>query len=226
MIDPRAVEDAVRIGDAEGVRYLLDGATEKERRACARELAQFLAEPGSGTSSDIAVLAANAGLATGVAKASRALENSLNMANALPDGMYDLIAGVLADRNPPWLASLIDRGLSPRAWWGGHAWQLARRLVRDGVIGRPAVDEYTLLMISSVHSLSPPIVFRSPLDMLLADPGLLEDEIWRVFEVPNAGRLMERPKGRWSEAFRELAARGLLDRGKLIDACLDAFIRD
>jgi hypothetical protein len=225
MIDPRAVEDAVWNGDAEGVRHLLYCATEKERRACARELAAFLAEPGGRTSSDIAVLAANVGLATGVAGASRALD-SLTRADELPAGTYDLIAGVLADRSPSWLASLIDRGLSARAGWGSHAWQLARRLVRQGVIGRPAVDEYTRAMISSVHSLSPPYVFRSPLGMLLGDPGLLEDEIWRVFEVPDAGRWMEQPRGSWSKAFCELAARGLLDRGRLLDACLDAFVRD
>jgi hypothetical protein len=221
MTDPRATKDAVTSGDAARVRDLLRGATEKERKDCARELAQFLAEPGNGTmASHIAFITADVGLANGMAKTFRALD-ALNIADERSGDLYDLIAGVLADRHPAWLATLIDRLLAGRAWARSHGWQLARRLVRDGVIGRPTVDEYTLEMLRSIWR------FRTPLEMLLADPGLLDDEIWRVFEVQFAARFLALPpEGKWSDAFCELAARGLLDRGRLLDACLDAFTRD
>jgi hypothetical protein len=221
MTGPRAIEDAVKNGDAARVRDLLRGATEKERKECARELAQFLAEPGNGTmASHIAFITADVGLANGMTKTARALD-ALNIADERSGHLYDLIAGVLADRNPPWLVTLIDRLLSGPGWARDHGWQLARRLVRDGVITRPTADGYTLEMIRSVWR------FSSPLDALLADHGLLDDEIWRVFEVQFAARFLALPPaGTWADAFCELATRGLVDRGRLLDACLDAFTRD
>lgn len=58
---------------------------------------------------------------------------------------------------------------------------------------------------------------------LLADPGLLDDEVWRLFTVADAAwRLSEE----WANALARLAAEGDLDRGRLIDATLSAFTSD
>jgi len=65
-----------------------------------------------------------------------------------------------------------------------------------------------------------------PLDGLLADPGLLDDEVWRLFEVPGAARELAKCKGTWEEALATLSERGLLDPGRLLDACLNAFFKD
>ena len=70
------------------------------------------------------------------------------------------------------------------------------------------------------------LLLYHPLDGLLADPGLLDDEVWRLFEVPGAARELAKCKGTWEEALVTLSERGLLDRGRLLDACLDAFFRD
>jgi hypothetical protein len=77
--------------------------------------------------------------------------------------------------------------------------------------------------------------------VLLADPGLLEDEIWRLFTVPGCGaaligadhhlaRLAD-DRGLaadwgWAPAIARLSAAGHLDRDRLLDACLAAFTRD
>jgi hypothetical protein len=69
---------------------------------------------------------------------------------------------------------------------------------------------------------------------LLGNPGLLEDEVWRLFTVPGVDREMRRNRFRrglsagtcWAEALARLAAQGHLDRGRLLDACLDSFLRD
>ena len=56
-------------------------------------------------------------------------------------------AGVLADRNPPWLADLVERRLTARVPLGLSTWPLARWLVRLGAIERPAVPEYGAEMV-------------------------------------------------------------------------------
>ena len=60
----------------------------------------------------------------------------------------------------------------------------------------------------------------------LADPGLLDDEVWRLFEVPGAARELAKCDGTWEQALATLSERGLLDRSRLLDACLDAFFKD
>ena len=164
---------------------------------------------------------------------------------------FDEIAHVYADRRPPWLAELADQRLQERfvgdgvfvgSQGGLESWPMARRLARLGAIARPAIPQYTTRMpISLYHEgwvsagQPPGIVWRPdarpgllyhPLDGLLADPGLLDDEVWRLFEVPGAARELTRCKGTWEAALVTLSERGLLDRDRLLDACLDAFFKD
>lgn len=64
------------------------------------------------------------------------------------------------------------------------------------------------------------------LTALRADPDLLDDEVWRLFSVPEAGAEFDDSPPDWQEALGMLAAEGTIDRDRLLDACLDAFIRD
>jgi hypothetical protein len=170
-----------------------------------------------------AFLAAAVGLAGGRGPAARILDEVNSW--ELPGEAYDAIAGVLADRNPGWLSELVRDRLTTRFSTGVDAWILARRLVRLGVIDRPGVPEYTLQMpqaLTVAGGYGP----RSVLEGLLADPGLLDDEVWRLFEVPGAGQWLAWGDDQWVRALAAVAGRGLLDRGRLLDACLDAFVRD
>ena len=166
------------------------------------------------------------GVAGGVSAAARALEElSHSFDEAGQDD--DLIIAVLADRRPDWLADLIDRHLKQGVL---AEWSLARGLVRIGAIARPSVAEYTTLMPHALERGG----FPTPERALLADPGLLDDEVWRLFTVPDAGVALETADYRgpentdqtWSQALARLSAEGYLDRARLIDACLDAFTRD
>ena len=175
------------------------------------------------------------GLAGGVAAAAR-------LAQDFPNPEYsktaiDLVAGVLADRRPGWLADFMDRHLRLQGEYplGIAAWPLARTLVRLGAIPRPGVAEYTTLMpVGLLWAESDPIIAgpRSSPDLvsvLRADPGLLEDEVWRLFSVPDAGLALARTDDGshgWASALAKLSAAGLLDRDRLLDACLGAFTRD
>ena len=131
----------------------------------------------------------------------------------------DRVAAVLADRDPPWLAEFVDRWLSGRRGAGPKSWLVARALVRLGVIARPQVPQYTTTMLTTLAG--------RPLAFLIADPGLLNEEVWRLFTVPSAVRPVNGMlSSGWAEAIVAMAGHGRLDRGRLLDACLDAFTRD
>ena len=265
--DPGVLDEAIRAGDALRVRELLRDATEAERKACAKELADLLKGPGfpmpavrvfAGLEAGIgfvfermarsmagipeessaaerkyrtwhelsqtpAFLAAAVGLAGGRGPAARILDEMNSW--ELPEEAYDAIAGVLADRRPDWLAELVRSRLAIRFSTGADAWILARRLVRLGAIDRPDVPAYTTRMPQALMHTGG-YGARSVLEGLLADPGLLDDEVWRLFAVPGAGQGLAWAEEEWSQALAVVAERGMLDRGRLLDACLDAFVRD
>lgn len=178
-----------------------------------------------------AFLAAALGLVGGVAEAARLAWQHPSFPRPA-DRELDAIAGVLADRRPPWLADFIARHLELQARFRGlgvPAWPLARRLVRLGVIERPATPGYTILLAGALCQRMDAGPGRglltTPADELLADPGLLDDEVWRLFTVPDAALAVQR-QGGWAPSLVTLAERGHLDRGRLLDACLGAFLRD
>jgi hypothetical protein len=134
---------------------------------------------------------------------------------------------VMAARRPPWLGQWAEFlcELSPANW------QLVRLLVRGGLCQAPQTDAYIDAMLSGVAARS----WRTPLrDTLLEDPDLLENEIWRIFEVePRPGSLSilsewkgARTEQTWSTALVQLAAEGKLSRNRLLDATLDGLHRD
>jgi hypothetical protein len=182
-----------------------------------------------------AFVAAAVGVAGGIGVATKALDAYHNFWDR-PAELYDVIAAVLADRNPPWLPDLVSRRLTQRFTPGVAAWPLARRLVRLGVVGRPDIPEYTTLMpawvCDGMHD------DRSVLAALRADPGLLDEEVWRIFTVPGTEPQLRSltstrnwprdttQESAWTYALATLADEGTLDRGRLLDACLDAFVRD
>ena len=177
-----------------------------------------------------AFMAASLGLAGGVAAAHIAADRFVPWRQPAGSDL-DAIAGVLADRRPPWLAELVRRKLCDQFDLGLDSWTLALRLVRLGAIDRPGVPQYTTKIPSALHRYVWDREGRSrfiqPLDGLLADPGLLDDEIWRLFTVPGAATWLGAwDDGLWEDALATLAEQGRLDRGRLLDACLDAFTRD
>jgi hypothetical protein len=258
--DFTSLEAIIRAGDAPAVREQFANATEGERRVLAKALKPLFERPDVDASEDewqkwrgwshtAAFAAAGIAVAGGYRSALSVLEQPRRW--ELAAGDYDVFAGVLADRNPAWLGELIDRMLARPFDHIIPSWPLARRLVRLGVIDRPDAEEYGVKMIESLAQTPPPywrVGAQSPQELieafgtgggrlatvLLDDPGLLEDEVWRLFTIPGVGKEMEGnayyaylPLGaQWAEALARLAAQGHLDSGRLIDCCLDAFLRD
>jgi hypothetical protein len=147
---------------------------------------------------------------------------------ALPSD-FDAAYRILSDRRPEWLPGWVDYILERPEWRADQIWQLARRFVREGVIARPDWDAYIDVMIAGLAGFRERRV-RAELER---DSELLEHELWRIFEVEGGelGGLVTadaayNEKGGWSQALRELAVEGKLDRARLLDASLDALSRD
>jgi hypothetical protein len=133
-----------------------------------------------------------------------------------------------------------------------HLWYLVRQLIRAGVCDPLDTDGYILGMVFGELSFGVPFRWfgneglgiprndaaidaafdsmrkRLLADALRSDPGLLEREIWRIFEVPGRpSRQLGVPNERgWISALTTLSASGEIDRYRLHDAVLDALARD
>jgi hypothetical protein len=149
----------------------------------------------------------------------------------------DDAVAVLSTRRPPWVGDWAEEILSWRATEHlfddtADRWRYVRRLVREGLCPRPRGARYIDGMIASVHASLPRGSIR---EALLKDPGLVDDEVWELFEVePLPGMrvlLGVQPRGvpaefRWEAVLAEFADEGRLSRTRLLDASLGALERD
>jgi hypothetical protein len=145
----------------------------------------------------------------------------------------ELTLRILRDRRPPWLDELLelvceeDDGLVRR-------WPLIRGLVREGLCQPPKSGRYIDRMLNGLvdQASRHPGGLRA---VLLEDSGLLEHEIWRMFETEpgpravqliSAGMQVGKPEATWEVALPALASEGRIPRERLLDACLDGLSRD
>ena len=133
---------------------------------------------------------------------------------------------VMAARRPPWLPEWSTWLMEE---WP-FCWPQVRRLVKDGYCPEPDTEAYVLGMITH---LGPYATDTRLADSLEAEPDLLEDLFWRIFEVEGGGdqslAAFDKYSNQaftWQRAVLDLAARGSIDRGRVLDASLDALNRD
>jgi hypothetical protein len=159
---------------------------------------------------------------------------------------------VVANRRPDWLNELVEH-LCDQDELTGSRWPVIRRFVREGYCGPPRNPRYIDRMLRALPQQAEWAKPRwkvlpgnrkkrkcvqvgvSLKDVLLADPGLLEHEIWRIFEVePGTGAVQlfagsARDNGRdlsWDGALADLARDGTISRDRLLGATLDGLSRD
>jgi hypothetical protein len=139
----------------------------------------------------------------------------------------DLHFEIISARRPVWLddwAKWLCEAVP-------HRWPLVRRFVRQGLCRAPETDHYVLGMIVGV------CVFHDNKNTiysaLLEDPALLEQDVWRLFEVEGDKEFClasrdkySRGENHWTYALVRLAQEKKLSRARLLDASLDALQRD
>jgi Family of unknown function (DUF6493) len=219
---------AVKGGDAERVRDLIVEASEKERRAAADDMERLLiAREASKSLAPVAFI--------GTATARNVTSWSWAASKAAE---FDVIGDVLAARGKAYVETLV-RALERET---NQLWRLVRAAVRAGIVARPEEEGWIRGMIQGVGEWGRSNI-ESVYKGLLADPELLEDEVWRIFEVDCGSELrwavtydnkkddsfspsFERGDNVWTYALTRLTAEGRLDRERLLDASLDALLRD
>jgi hypothetical protein len=142
----------------------------------------------------------------------------------------ELLFQLLSDRKPDWLAKWADMELENTALGD---WDFVRSLIRAELCLRPQGETYILRMLDRSFRDT-----RSLKDRLLADPDLLKNEIWRIFELsPARGTILHGgdvtfeshggdPFLSWSSTLLALAAEGKLDRQRLLAASLGSLLRN
>jgi uncharacterized protein DUF6493 len=221
-----ALTEAIRADETRRVRDLVVSAPEKERRAAAKavEGLLFVGDYSRRNAARLAFL--------GTATARRVSRWAWVVGEA---GGEEVVYEVVAARGRGFVETLARAMARQEAT---PFWRLVRRAVREGLIERPDEDGYTRGLVSHVGE--PDIrsvdrVYRG----LLADEELLEDEVWRIFEVDCGRELgwaavfeagersgMRRGANYWTYALKRLSEEGRLDRQRLLDTSLDALMRD
>lgn len=216
---PEELDAAIPLG-WEKVAALLAGASEKERRAAAPVALRWYKErkdrPVTGLSEGLKYAQTLTSLVSAVL--GTATLSEIQKANCRASHNVDAMFAVLSDRRPDWLSDWVVWVLENNRWM----WPISRRLVREGLVPRPDSPAYALALISGANRSKP------VLDFLREDPALFE-EAWELFRVEGGGeqslaaydKYVPDAKG-WNHAF----CHGPFERGRLLDASLEALARD
>ncbi len=216
MTPAETLRAAGQADDEAAVRALLVGRSEAERAdliPVARELVAQQTRKGLDAVGHLAPMLL---MAYGVLSVSDIRKLGWR-SNHLPTALEDVLRGRSPERLVPIVEFLLD-DITARAW------PVVRPLVRDGTLPRPDRPTYTISMLAATR-------YRDAADLIGEDPSLLEDEVWRLFEVEGGGEdsLANHEKffgDTWGRLFRDLAARDASMRARLLDASLAALARD
>ncbi len=254
-LDPEKLDAIITAGDVAACIAFFCGANETERKKVAKVAQNHMREIAKRTSMPARLLGALA--RTQIGPSITSLAHSYNISPdafkvvevaVLASGSLsqwkslglewispELVYTILNDRRPPWLDQLVEVLLEPRPpFRTTSCWSQVRRMIRDGLCQKPTSSAYLEGMLVTLPSESSN---RSEdlKTLLLEDPGLLEDEIWRIFECePQAGNIQilstyysgENHRNNWEHALKELAREGKIPRARLLDATLDGLDRD
>jgi hypothetical protein len=113
-------------------------------------------------------------------------------------------------------------------------WEFLRELIRRGICAKPKHERYVECMDCGLsHDFGWEGKYRPLSERLKAEPELLEDEIWRLFETENGAftnentRFDRNPKSEtWAVALKRLSDEGVIDRQRLLDCSLTALQSD
>jgi hypothetical protein len=216
---------AIEAGDEQTCVRLLKGQDERARRELYPAVAQKIEEIDAAFKSDFGP--SRPQIFRRHAAAHLAMLGTATLGEIKKTGPWRLhgeaARAILTGRRPSWLAEWAEFELEKNF----RNWAVVRALVRDGLIPKPASDFYILGMIAAPDRHLPPRQF------IERDRGLLDDEVWRLFQCEGSGELSlaaydkyVQESNTWLEAFRAMAADGTIDRTRVLVSTLDALVRD
>lgn len=216
MTPAEAARAAAAAADEVGLRDLLAGLSEAERAdliPLARELVAADKKKGINAVFRLAPMLL---MAYGTLPVSEIRKLGWR-SNHVPKQLQDVLRRRAPERLIPIVEYLLDE-------LDGRAWPIVRPLVREGIVPRPDRPSYTIAMLAGTR-------YRGAAELIAEDPGLLEVEAWRLFEVEGGGEdsLANHEKffgDSWGTLFRELAAGDASMRRRLLDVSLSALARD
>src|SRR5712691_3825562 len=229
-----ALPERVRAGDLEAIRRAVKGLPEADRRGLAGSAQALLRE----------TRAARMGQITGktwpyegdfgtvlrcaqvlvLATVTPAELRKIGSWGVPPD---ELALEVLVDRSSS-LDEFVDAIASQTSNRWSSRFALMRSVVRTCNLAPPGNAGYILAMINGLEQGQTTIYAA-----LMADPDLLEHEVWRLFEIEGGGETSLAAHDKytpeeksWSWALTKLSAEGHVPRARLLDDSLAALRRD
>jgi hypothetical protein len=163
----------------------------------------------------------------------------LHVANFLHGVDYDrdFVFQVLRDRKPDWIAQWVNKEFEDQDSYPD--WRLVQKLIREGVCPKPSSEAYVLKFLLSIFYSDGQKTLR---EKLLDNPDLLDDEVWRIFELAPAKTTIHmglditkvaaayEPQlaaaNSWGHVLRELSREGKIDRQRLLSASLGSLLRN
>jgi hypothetical protein len=144
----------------------------------------------------------------------------------------ELVLRILCHRRVTWLNEMVELTCESDDPFNSR-WNLIRGLVRNGLCAPPKSGRYVDGMLRALIT-EAEFTKRSLKAVLLGDSGLLEHEIWRIFETEPEPRSigllavgsMSGGPETWEVALVELANEGKISRERLLDATIDGLSRD
>jgi hypothetical protein len=114
-----------------------------------------------------------------------------------------------------------------------YNFRVAYELVQQGLSERPTHPNYALGLVGRTFRPFQKGDSRTLAEYVLTQPGVLEHEVWLLFEVEGSGELSVAAHDKysqgdhtWSTTLLTLMKQGHLDRGRLIDSALGTLERD
>lgn len=225
------LDEAIRADDNHQVEMLLGRMSEKERKALWPQLRRVMDRRYGRDSPYDRELCTIAVATAWTAPSAKEFSDHIWRAWPIGRAVELEVADSLEARGVGWIAKvrLVGRhGAEVR-------WRLHRELLRRGLVERGDDLDYLRGMVIDISRPRWELTLR---DALLADPGLLQSEVYELFDHEDLGLWLAHSENdtgrddadlradRWSWVLADLAAEGHLDRARLLAAAHDALVRD
>jgi hypothetical protein len=233
------LDKLIESGQLSSVGPAFEGLSEKERRKLGDAAYKWYRQLRDGTISAATLLstkrpektknsyqtAALCVLATGNLRQASGV--ALYWYAGIKDQIETQVICVLQNRKPKWATRWLEKNLEGAENF--FPWELTERLIAAGICEKPTTDDYIRHFGDRFNNWNTALRPR-----LKARPHLLEDEIWRLFEVrsnafahdPSKYHGPSKDFESWDSALAGLAQDGTISRSKLLDSAIAGLARD